>query len=169
MTRILDTLIAAARAQASSSHPTTNAVSCARAAIRACSNLAATRDLDLELIEPPRPLLAGVDAGLLERVLAPLLENACRHAARRVEVDVGEIDASVAIAVHDDGPGVKAADRDAIFAPGHRQTTNGSGSDHGGAGLGLALARRLARGVGGDVTLATSNDGARFVVTLPRA
>ncbi len=82
---------------------------------------------------------------------------------------MGEIDASVAIAVQDDGPGVKAADRDAIFAPGHRQTTNGSGSDHGGAGLGLALARRLARGVGGDVTLATSNGGARFVITLPRA
>jgi signal transduction histidine kinase len=169
MTRILDTLIAAARAQSNSSHPTTNAVSAARAAIDACANLAAARDLDLELIEPSHPVLAGVDGGLLERVLAPLLENACRHAARRVQLDVGEVDVSVEIAVHDDGLGVQADDRDHIFVPGYRRTVNGSGGEHAGAGLGLALSRRLARGVGGDVTLATSTGGARFIVTLPHA
>jgi signal transduction histidine kinase len=169
MTRILDTLIAAARAQASASHPTTDAVSGARAAIHACSTLAAARDLDLELSEPAHSVLAGVDAALLERVLAPLLENACRHARQRIHVDVAEVDSTVEIAVQDDGRGVAVDERDAIFAPGYRQGSNGSDSGHGGAGLGLALARRLARGVGGDVRLGSSSSGARFVVTLPHA
>jgi signal transduction histidine kinase len=167
MTRILDTLIAAARAQANSSHPSTDAVTGARAAIQACSNLATARKLELELAEPAHPVLAGVDAGLLERVLAPLLENACRHARRRIRIDVALVDSTVEIAVHDDGDGVHAADRDQIFDPGYRHAANGSGA--GGAGLGLALARRLARGVGGEVTLGSSPVGARFVVTLPHA
>lgn len=178
MTRILDTLIAAARAQASSSHPSTDAATGARAAIHACSSLATARDLQLELTEPARPVLAGVDAGLLERVLAPLLENACRHAHRRIHVDVSDVDSTVEIAVQDDGEGVDAADRDQIFDPGYRHGANGvngasgvdrAGAGHGGAGLGLALARRLARGVGGEVSLGSSTGGARFVVTLPHA
>ncbi len=169
MTRILDTLLAAARAQASSTQPTTDAVSGARAAIHACANLADARWLDLELSEPAHPVLAGVDGGLLERVLAPLLENACHHARRRIQVDVAELDATVEIAVQDDGPGVNGADRDQIFAPGYRNAINGSSTGHDGAGLGLALARRLARGVGGDVTLGTASAGARFIVTLPHA
>ena len=168
MTRILDTLLAAARAQASSTQPTTDAVSGARAAIHACANLADARCLDLELSEPAHPVLAGVDGGLLERVLAPLLENACHHARRRIQVDVAELDATVEIAVQDDGPGVNAADRDRSSLPaiGRDQRL---GTGHGGAGLGLALARRLARGVGGDVTLGTASAGARFIVTLPHA
>jgi signal transduction histidine kinase len=75
----------------------------------------------------------------------------------------------VEIAIQDDGRGVSAGDRDAIFAPGYRRGSNGSDAGHGGAGLGLALARRLARGVGGDVRLGSSSNGARFVVTLPHA
>jgi len=170
MTRILDTLIAAARAQASSAQTTSDAGTAARAAIQACSRLAATRQLELELSEPPHPALVGIDSGLLERALAPLLENACHHASHRIEVQVAEVHSTVQIAVQDDGRGVSAADRDEIFAPGFRLAANGAtaGRDNG-AGLGLALARRLARGVGGDVTLAPSTAGARFVITLPRA
>ncbi len=169
MTRILDTLIAAARAQASSTQLTTDAVSGARAAIHACASLADAHRLDLELSEPAHPVLAGVDGGLLERVLAPLLENACHHARRRIQVDVAEVGATVEIAVQDDGPGVSRADREQIFAPGYQNGAGGSSTGHDGAGLGLALARRLARGVGGDVTLGTAATGARFVVTLPHA
>ncbi len=172
MTNILDTLIAAARAQASSSHPSTDAVTGARAAIHACAGLATARDLKLELSEPARQVLAGVDAGLLERVLAPLLENACRYARRRIHIDVSEVDSTVEIAVQDDGEGVDATDRDQIFDPGYRHRgagANGGGAGHAGAGLGLALARRLARGVGGEVSLSPSTGGARFVVTLPHA
>jgi signal transduction histidine kinase len=85
---------------------------------------------------------------------------------------VSEVDSTVEIAVQDDGEGVDAADRDQIFDPGYRHRgtgANGAGAGHGGAGLGLALARRLARGVGGEVSLSSSTGGARFVVTLPHA
>jgi signal transduction histidine kinase len=69
----------------------------------------------------------------------------------------------VEICVADDGPGLGAMDPEQAFAPGVQS------ADSPGAGLGLALARRLARGVGGDLTLGDGNTGASFALTLPRS
>jgi signal transduction histidine kinase len=72
------------------------------------------------------------------------------------------------LAVEDDGPGVRPGEEATIFEPGYR----GDGEDktnHGGAGLGLSLARRLARSAGGDVEADARPDGGRFVVRLPSA
>jgi two-component system sensor histidine kinase RstB len=73
--------------------------------------------------------------------------------------------------VQDDGPGVPEDARETIFEPGHR----GSGAavatapvSHG-AGLGLALCRRLTRTAGGEVRAHPSDAGARFVLRLPAA
>ncbi|MGZ4638918.1 MAG: sensor histidine kinase, partial [Actinomycetes bacterium] len=66
----------------------------------------------------------------------------------------------------DDGPGVPEEFRADVFEPGRRADPD---DDHPGAGLGLALARRLARGAGGDIALADSSSGAAFRVTLPTA
>jgi len=65
--------------------------------------------------------------------------------------------------VEDDGPGVTEEERERIFEPGVRGAA-ANGAD--GAGLGLALARRLARGASGDVTAEPGGAG-RFVVRLP--
>ncbi len=168
MTRILDTLIAAARVQAGSRQAISDPVAGARAAIDACRGLAADRRIAVELTEPGRQILAGVDGDLLERVLSPLLENACRHAEQAIRVDIAQVDGVIEIAVQDDGHGVLAAERERIFDPGYRSgdpAPNGGPSP--GAGLGLALSRRLARGVGGDVALDASARGARFIVSLP--
>jgi two-component system, OmpR family, sensor kinase len=62
---------------------------------------------------------------------------------------------------------VLAEEAERIFEPGVRGTA--AGGDAGGAGLGLALARRLARAAGGDVEAAPDEAGGRFVVHLPAA
>jgi signal transduction histidine kinase len=71
----------------------------------------------------------------------------------------------VLLDVRDDGPGVPAGAEEAVFEPGHRLVPD---DGHDGAGLGLPLARRLARAAGGDVTC-TAGPGGRFTVRLPRA
>jgi signal transduction histidine kinase len=168
MTRILDTLIVAARAQAGSAQSISDPVAGTRAAIQACSRLAAERRLAVELTEPVGQVVAGVDGDLLERVLSPLLENACRHAEHAIRVDIAQVDGVIEIAVQDDGHGVLAAEQERIFEPGYRAPgAAANGGPSAGAGLGLALSRRLARGAGGDVTLGASPHGARFIVRLP--
>ena len=105
-------------------------------------------------------LVAGVDAELVDRILAPLLDNAVRYAGSRVDVRLSKDADCVVVQVTDDGPGVDPALGAAVFEPGRRDAT----TPHAGAGLGLALARRLARAGGGDLRL---SDGA-FELRLPR-
>jgi signal transduction histidine kinase len=102
----------------------------------------------------------GVDADVVERIVAPLLENAVRYAASAVRVETVMRDGMVVIRVGDDGPGVSAELVDVVFEPGRRGLDG-----HAGAGLGLSLARRLARAAGGDLVLADDV----FEVSLPPA
>ncbi|WP_181793095.1 sensor histidine kinase KdpD [Streptomyces sp. WELS2] len=110
-------------------------------------------------------LEAGVTPALLERIVSPLLANAVRYARSRVTVTAHRGTGSVLIDVVDDGPGVPRAFAEELFQPGRRaDVTDG----HDGAGLGLPLARRLARAVGGEVSYDPGHGpGARFTVTLP--
>jgi two-component system heavy metal sensor histidine kinase CusS len=72
------------------------------------------------------------------------------------------------VAVEDDGPGVPVGQEATIFEPGFRGEQAGN-ANHGGAGLGLSLSRRLARSAGGDVEADARAEGGRFVVRLPAA
>ncbi|GFE13280.1 two-component sensor histidine kinase [Streptomyces glebosus] len=110
-------------------------------------------------------LEAGVAPPLLERIVSPLLANAVRYARSGVTVSARGIPGAVLIDVVDDGPGVPEAFAGDLFQPGRRA----DGDDgHDGAGLGLPLARRLARAVGGEVSHDPGhNPGARFMVSLP--
>jgi signal transduction histidine kinase len=105
---------------------------------------------------------AGVDGEVVERILAPLLDNARRYARTHVELTAAAAGGRVLVTVADDGPGVPADALDRVFEPGVRV-----GDAHGGAGLGLALARRLARAAGGDVSAERPDHGAAFRVELP--
>lgn len=158
MSRILESLMAAARAEATGAPGR--------------SNLGPTLD-DLAAGWPGPAALevggavdgdVGADGDVVERILSPLLDNAARFARARVAVTVIRGAAGVAVRVGDDGPGIPVAERAGLFEPGVR----GAAVDgHAGAGLGLALARRLARAAGGDVVLDPAAPGATFVVTLP--
>jgi signal transduction histidine kinase len=85
-----------------------------------------------------------------------------------VRVALDRTGARYAISVSDDGPGIPAETQGRIFERFYRVDTARTHGGPGGAGLGLALARWIARAHGGDVTLATSSRlGSTFVITLP--
>jgi signal transduction histidine kinase len=110
-------------------------------------------------------LAAGVSPALLDRIVGPLVDNALRYARSNVGVLAYRQDGGVRISVTDDGSGVPAAFADELFHPGRRADP---ADGHGGAGLGLPLARRLARSAGGDVHyIRQQAPGAEFTVSLP--
>jgi signal transduction histidine kinase len=105
------------------------------------------------------------DPDVLRRALAPLVDNARRHGtAGGVALELSAVDGRVRLAVCDDGPGVDATLGERVFDPG----VSGGDAGGGGAGLGLPLARRLARSCGGDVVLGDGPGGC-FVLDLPAA
>jgi PAS domain S-box-containing protein len=98
-----------------------------------------------------------LDRHAVREALANLLDNARRHAASRIEVAVGRQDGWVWVRVGDDGPGVGPGQEEAIF---ERFVS----LDHrGGSGLGLPIARELARAHGGEL----SYEAKAFVLRLP--
>ncbi len=103
----------------------------------------------------------------LRRVVANLLDNAVRHATDSVSLSLAETDGVVKLAVTDDGPGIPAERRAAVFERfGRLDESRTAGS--GGTGLGLAIARDLVERHGGTIVVDPDYDaGARFVVTLP--
>ena len=163
----IGTLMATARQEALLPRGTGDAARAAGRVVQVCAPMAAARGVSLEL-QPSGPAVrAGVEETVVERILQPVVENACRYAARRVRVSVAPEGRDVVVEVADDGPGVLDDEREAIFEPGARGS--GDGPAHEGAGLGLSLARRLARAAGGDVDAGEAATGARFVVRLPSA
>jgi signal transduction histidine kinase len=99
---------------------------------------------------------------IVRRAIAPLVANARRHARERVSLELSAGEGRVRLAVRDDGPGVDPALGERAFEPGVR----GDHASGDGAGLGLPLARRLARSCGGDVR-AGAGPGGCFVLELP--
>ncbi len=170
MGRTLDTLIAAARAELDPQRATSDAASGARAATAACAPLESEHGIEMSVLAPDGAVRVASEQALVERVLAPLIENAYRHAARTVRITIERDAVAVRFAVDDDGPGVREGEQEAIFEPGRRaRQTDDTVTNSTGAGLGLALSRRLARSAGGDVEAEPSDGGGRFVVRLPAA
>jgi signal transduction histidine kinase len=116
--------------------------------------------------------IVRVDPTLAEQALFNLVDNAAKYAAaaadRRIELRAERQDRGVALLVSDHGPGVAADVRSRLFRPFSRSAREAAGSAPG-VGLGLALSRRLARQLGGDLALMPSFEGACFSLTLPSA
>lgn len=117
---------------------------------------------------------AEADPGLLDRVVANLVENALRHTPADTTVEINtdqEVDQSgnsrVLLKVVDHGPGVPQSSRDALFTPFQRlgDVPNGDG-----LGLGLAVARGLTEAMSGRLRAADTPDGGlTMVIDLPVA
>jgi two-component system, OmpR family, osmolarity sensor histidine kinase EnvZ len=102
----------------------------------------------------------------IKRCLANLVANAQRH-GRRIGLQASREQRFITINVDDDGPGIAPEHREDVFRPFYR-LDDARNQDEGGAGLGLAIARDIARSHGGDVSLGTSAmGGLRASVRLP--
>jgi signal transduction histidine kinase len=157
MASSIDTLLMSARAdQPRRSSDPAEAVSDVATAMRAAATAAG---VEIETRDPERRLRVDAEREQVAQALAPLLDNAISHAGTRVLVSTEAQNGRVTIAVEDDGGGVLPDREDDVFNPGV--------STRGGAGLGLPLARRLARSYGGDVVVVPSTSGARFELRLP--
>lgn len=154
MQSVIDALLSAARGEGGN-----GGISDATAAARDAVEAAATAGhptVRVELTGLATPLRVGAEQQLVVQALAPLLDNAIRHARSRVLVRLERDGSDVLVHVEDDGDGITPDQSETVFAPGV--------SSSGGAGLGLPLARRLARSAGGDVTTSTGGD---VVLRLP--
>ena len=110
-------------------------------------------------------VLAAADA--IEQILGNLLGNVEKYAAAggRVEIASCYADTVTTITVADQGPGIPPAEHEKIFKPFYR-IHSALNEGVSGAGIGLSIARELARLHGGDLTLASSDVGACFEVRL---
>ncbi|HEX6796484.1 MAG TPA: HAMP domain-containing sensor histidine kinase [Ktedonobacterales bacterium] len=138
------------------------------AAVEGARPLAEERRLRLVASGPRDCALEG-DAHLLTRAVENLLDNALRHSPPGgcVTVQWQRAPAGWRFSVGDSGPGIAPADLPHIFDPLYRGDASRNRGT-GGAGLGLAIARRILRAHGGDLTAANrSSGGAELTATLP--
>ena len=113
-----------------------------------------------------------VDPTAAEQILFNLVDNASKYGdsedSPTVELTARPSGKAIALCVRDHGPGIAAEEQRTIFEPFAKAKADESGTKPG-VGLGLALSRRLARQLGGDLIVENAEPGARFVLTLPRA
>jgi signal transduction histidine kinase len=151
-----------------------DAVAIAREAAAEYEGTARAAGHAFEAVLPDTPLPCTTDRGRLLRVLGNLLSNAVKYtpAPGRIVLearDVRDGDGAggrrwIELCVRDTGPGIPGEERERIFDEFHR-LHQGDGQGH---GLGLATSRRIARLLGGDITVDEADGGgAVFRVRLP--
>ena len=118
-------------------------------------------------VDSASSLRASGEERAVIQILVNLIGNAVRHSPEggAVQLQFSRTSGTASVTVSDQGPGIDAADQQRIFERFERADQKA-----GGTGLGLAISRRLARSMGGDVTLeSVAGQGARFTLTLPSA
>jgi signal transduction histidine kinase len=119
------------------------------------------------------PMPVRVDMSAVEQILSNLVDNACKYAGgaadKSIHLEVAYEAGRAVIRVRDHGAGIRDADARRLFRPFHKSAERAA-STAPGVGLGLALSRRLARALGGDLRLCREvKDGACFELVLARA
>ena len=138
--------------------------------VRAARVIAKARHITIDATAAPSAAFTG-DEELIRRLLGNLIDNAIRYApdGSVVRAALTSTSGRYCIAVTDRGPGIPAAMQPHIFERFYRGDVSRRRRESDGAGLGLALARWVARVHGGDVRLESSSEsGSTFTVELPR-
>jgi len=108
-------------------------------------------------IETGEKVVLEGDPMALRRLFANLLDNAVKFGGR-ASARVTRQGATAVVEIDDDGPGIPPTDRERVFEPFYRREPSRN-RQTGGAGLGLAIVRSIARGHGGDVALVNRAGG----------
>jgi len=116
-----------------------------------------------------------VDITAVEQIIFNLIDNACKYASGedygdQIDVKITSNQKSFFFQVCDDGPGIDVKESKRLFRPFHKSAKEAADTKPG-VGLGLALCKRLARAMKGDLTVGPSEDtsGACFQLTLPKS
>ncbi len=145
MTSTISTLVALARGRSQSGQRST--VAAAVSNVIGGTNVPAGISVDVDNVSSSIEVAATIE--MVERTLAPLIDNGLRFAVSKLTISTASVGRVVQVRISDDGPGM---DADAeVF----------------GAGLGLALAQRVARALGGDVRLTSPAKPTTFTVDFP--
>jgi len=148
----------------------TDIVETAREVLGIVEPQAAERGLNLSLEERGDRAIVSTDRGKLRQILLNMIGNAVKYTTDgsvTIVVDTTESN-SVSIHVRDTGPGIDVEKQELIFEP-FTQIDSSHTRSTGGAGLGLAICRRLAQLLDGDVTVTSAlGRGSTFTLRLPR-
>jgi two-component system sensor histidine kinase MtrB len=130
-----------------------------------CRDIVESTGLEMAVSVLGESVTAHADPLRTRQILRNLLTNAARYVGDNVEVEVAAADGNALVSVRDNGGGVSHIDVEQIFEPYYR--TQGEGSAPDSVGLGLAVARQLARLMGGDLEYRRSNHWTVFELSLP--
>jgi signal transduction histidine kinase len=123
-------------------------------------------DKNITLAEPKQRIIADIRPVLFKRALRNLIDNALKYGGG-ADVSVSEANGRIVVLVSDDGPGIAPDKIDGMFDAFSREDHSRNKAT-GGAGLGLTIARAIARNHGGDVSLYNKPDrGLRAEIWLP--
>lgn len=130
--------------------------------------LAADKGIDI-CVDVPGECVVRCDGQLVSSAVSNLVANAIRHSGSKdVVVRLSDESGTAAVTVEDHGVGIPPEEQKRVFERFYR-VDRARSADTGGAGLGLAIVRRIARLHGGDVKLEQPQPtGCRFILSIPR-
>lgn len=163
MTTIVDDLLVAARSDVGEIAIVPELIDMRDFVTRLAAGVSPSLDIEI----PEEDLQAWADPQRLRQIVRNLISNAHRHGGDEIRLITEGESESVVVTVADNGPGVEIGDAERIFEA--YQRAGGQSVKQGSVGLGLSVARRLARLMKGDLEYAYREGWATFTVTLPRA
>jgi Na+/proline symporter/signal transduction histidine kinase len=174
LTRLINQVLDLAKLEASNvewdlvDHDIAQAITEAASSV---SRLYKDKDVALDLILPPAPVILATDCDRFSQVVINLLSNAvkfCDPGTGRVEVTLEESPEDISVSVKDNGPGLPEWALEKVFDK-FQQVGDTLTSKPAGTGLGLTISRNIINHLGGRIWVESApGDGALFRFTLPR-
>ena len=172
LVRIIDEILAYARSETGRTEvrrervPVTQVV---RDIVEMLEPVSEEHEASLRLTVPDEPVFVVTDRGKLTQIVTNLVGNAMKFSGSPANIRLGVDDDWIQISVEDAGPGIAADRQEEIFEP-FTQLDNSTTREKGGTGVGLTIARRHARLLGGDVEVeSVVGEGSTFSLRLPRS